>query len=143
MKLAISSAILNDLQQLAREMAPEEACGLLFGNNGTVLSAKTTKNVAGNRLHHFEIDPVDLIAAERAMRDHGPEIIGYFHSHPSGEVVPSKTDAAMAAPDGRIWLIINGHDAAAWQSVENGQIYSRFDPITLDCQSTKGQTADN
>ncbi len=143
MRLVISSAILGDLQQLAREMAPEETCGLLFGNNGTVSSFKATKNVARNRLHHFEIDPVDLIAAERAMRYNGPKIIGYYHSHPSGAIEPSKTDAAMASPDDRIWLIINGHAAAAWRSVENGQIYDRFDPITLDCQSTKGQTADN
>ncbi|GAA0483064.1 hypothetical protein GCM10009096_26800 [Parasphingorhabdus litoris] len=143
MKLVISSTILDELQQLARETAPEEACGLLFGDNGRVSSFKVTQNVAENRLRHFEIDPVDLISAERAMRDNGPRIIGYYHSHPSGAVGPSQTDAAMAAPDDRIWLIINGQDAAAWQAVENGEIYGRFDPITLDCQSTKGQTADN
>ncbi len=77
------------------------------------------------------------------MRDHGPRIVGYYHSHPSGSVKPSKTDANMAAPDDRIWLIINGQEAAAWRTLENGEIYDRFDPITLDCEGTKGQTADN
>jgi proteasome lid subunit RPN8/RPN11 len=143
MKLVISSAILGDLQQLALEMAPEEACGLLFGDNGTVSHFKATLNIAENRLRHFEIDPADLIAAERAMRNEGPKIIGYFHSHPSGDVEPSETDAAMAAADERIWLIINGEEAAAWQATQKGEIYGRFDPITLDCQSTKGQTAEN
>lgn len=143
MTLVLSSAILDDLQQLARQAAPKEACGLLFGDNGTVLGFLATKNVAEQPLRHFEIDPADLIAAERAMRDGGPNIAGYFHSHPSGSVSPSKTDAEMAAPDGRIWLIINGDDAAAWQALQNGKIYGRFDPITLDCQSTNGQTADN
>lgn len=143
MKLVISSAILYDLQQLAHETAPEEACGLLFGVNGTVSHFKATLNVAENRLRHFEIDPGDLIAAERAMRNEGPKIIGYFHSHPSGAVEPSETDAAMAAADERIWLILNGEEAAAWQATQKGEIYDRFDPITLDCQSTKGQTADN
>ncbi|WP_422343687.1 Mov34/MPN/PAD-1 family protein [Parasphingorhabdus sp.] len=143
MELVLSSAILEELQELARQAAPEEACGLLFGDNGTVSSFKATENVAENRLRHFEVDPRDLIAAECAMRDNGPGIIGYYHSHPSGTVEPSKTDAAMAAGDERIWLIINGQDAAAWQAMENGKIYGRFDPITLDCQSTKGQTADD
>lgn len=143
MKLVLSSAILDDLQELARQAAPEEACGLLFGDNGTVSGFLATKNVAQFPLRHFEIDPVDLIAAERAMRDGGQAIHGYYHSHPSGSVVPSKTDAAMAAPDDRIWLIVNGKDALAWRATKNGEIYGRFDPITLDCQSTKGQTADN
>ncbi|MEH6756774.1 MAG: M67 family metallopeptidase [Parasphingorhabdus sp.] len=143
MKLVISSTILDDLQRHAKETAPEEVCGLLFGNNGTVLSYAAAKNVAKNPARHFEIDPMALIAAERAMRGGGAPIVGYYHSHPSGSVSPSKTDAAMAAPDGRIWLIINGQDVAAWRSVANGKIYGRFDPITLDCQSTNGQTADN
>tara|TARA_R110000772_G_scaffold23717_6_gene63279 strand:+ start:370 stop:801 length:432 start_codon:yes stop_codon:yes gene_type:complete len=143
MKLVISSTILDDLQRHAKETAPEEACGLLFGDNGTVSSFSAVNNVAENPTRHFEINPAALIAAERAMRDGGPNIIGYYHSHPSGSVSPSKTDAAMAAPDGRLWLIINGSEAAAWQSVANGQIYGRFDPITLDCQSTNGQTAGN
>ncbi len=143
MTLVLSSAILDDLQQLARQSDPEEACGLLFGENGTVSGFLATRNIAEQPLCHFEIDPVDLIAAERSMRDGGPNILGYYHSHPSGSVSPSQTDAEMAAADSRIWLIINGQDAAAWRAVPNGEIYERFDSITLDCQSTKGQTADN
>ncbi|MEP2104092.1 MAG: M67 family metallopeptidase [Parasphingorhabdus sp.] len=143
MKLVLSSAILDDLQELARQAAPEEVCGLLFGYNRTVSSFKATKNVAENPLRHFEIHPSDLIAAERAMRDGGPNIIGYYHSHPSGSVRPSKTDAVMAAADDRIWLIVDGQQAAAWRAVQKGEIYDRFDPITLDCQSTNGQTAVN
>lgn len=143
MKLVISSTILDDLQLHAKETAPQEACGLLFGDIGTVLRFSAVKNIAENPTRHFEIDPATLIAAERAMRDGGLNIIGYYHSHPSGSVSPSKTDAAMAAPDGRIWLIINGQEVAAWRSVANGEIYGRFDPIALDCQSTNRQTADN
>lgn len=143
MTLVLSSAILDDLQELARQAAPAETCGLLFGDNGTVSGFLPTKNVAKQPLHRFEIDPVDLIAAERAMRDGGQAICGYYHSHPSGSVSPSKTDAEMAAPDGRIWLIIDGLDAAAWRALHHGKIYGRFDPITLDCHSTNGQTANN
>lgn len=141
MTLIISSTILDDLRRYAKAAAPEEACGLLFGEGTTVLRAAQAKNVAENRRLYFEIDPAVLIAAERAMRDGGEDIIGYFHSHPSGSVKPSQTDAAMAAPDGRMWLITNGEEVAAWQAVSDGQIFGRFDPIPLDCESTNGQTA--
>ena len=143
MTLILSSAILDDLRRYAKAAAPEEACGLLFGEGGAVLRAVLANNVAVNRLHFFEIDPAALIAAEKGMRGGGEAIIGYFHSHPEGSVEPSQTDAAMAAPDGRMWLITNGYDVAAWQAVANGQIFGRFNPIPLDCESTNGQTANS
>lgn len=141
MTLIISSASLDELRRHAKTAAPEEACGLLFGVGRTILRVAAAKNMAENRQLHFEIDPAALIAAERAMRDGGEKIIGYFHSHPMGSVKPSQTDAAMAAPDGRMWLITNCEEVAAWQAVPNGQIFGRFDPIPLDCKSTNGQTA--
>lgn len=75
------------------------------------------------------------------MRDGGEPILGYYHSHPAGSVRPSRTDADSAAPDGRLWLILNGQDAAAWQTACAGEIYGRFDAIKLDCWDAKGQTA--
>lgn len=143
MTLIISSALLDDLRHLSQLGAPREVCGLLFGADRTVSRVEPAQNVADNPHLYFEIDPAALIAAERAMRDGGEAIIGYFHSHPTGSVKPSKTDAAMAAPDGRIWLITNGEQVAAWQAVANGEIFGRFDPIPLDCESTNGQTAGN
>jgi len=141
MQLLISSAMLADLQQLALAAAPQEICGILFGHNGRVSARRAAKNVADDPLRHFEIDPRTLIAAEREQRDGGERILGYYHSHPSGPVKPSTTDAESAAPDGRLWLIVNGQDAAAWHTAKNGEIYGRFNAITLDCFGPKGQTA--
>ncbi|MEW4466892.1 M67 family metallopeptidase [Parasphingorhabdus sp. JC815] len=143
MTLIISSTILDDLLRYAKAVAPEEACGLLFGEGRVIQRASPTKNIAVDKQKFFEIDPAALIAAERNMREGGKAIIGYFHSHPAGSVEPSQTDASMAAPDGRIWLITNGDEVAAWQAVANGQIFGRFDPIPLDCDSTNGQTAES
>ena len=55
---------------------------------------------------HFEIDPQALIDAHRAARAGGPQVLGYYHSHPAGEPEPSATDRAMAAGDGRMWAIM-------------------------------------
>jgi len=40
------------------------------------------------------------------VRKGGPQVIGYYHSHPTGPAHPSQTDRAMAAGDGMIWAII-------------------------------------
>lgn len=134
MKLVISRKILEELQQIAVDVFPEECCGILFGKDSTILSYALASNVAVDRKRHFEIDPAALIAAERMAREGKQAIVGYFHSHPTGDVRPSKTDAASAAPDGRFWLIIDRTKAAVWQSVQNGEIFDRFDPISLECK---------
>ncbi|WP_394700023.1 Mov34/MPN/PAD-1 family protein [uncultured Parasphingorhabdus sp.] len=141
MQLFISSAILAELQRLAEAGKPHEICGILFGDDGRVSTYRPAPNVAADPLRHFEIDPALLIAAERDQRDGGDTIAGYYHSHPGGSVRPSAIDAGCAAADGRIWLILNGQKAAAWHAVENGDIYGRFNAITLDCTGAKGQTA--
>lgn len=132
--------MLADLQQLTQAAAPQEICGLLFGREGRVSARRTAKNVAQDPQRHFEIDPATLIAAERHQRDGGEPILGYYHSHPAGTVRPSITDAECAAPDDRLWLILNGQDAAAWRATEKGKVYGRFDAIPLDCFGAKGQT---
>jgi proteasome lid subunit RPN8/RPN11 len=141
MQLFISSSMLAELQQLALAAMPQEICGLLFGRDGRVNAYREAQNVADDPLRHFEIDPAILITAERNQRDGGEPILGYYHSHPGGPVDPSQTDADSAAPDGRLWLILNGQDAAAWHATKNGEIYGRFGAMLLDCLDAKGQTA--
>ncbi len=133
--------MLADLQQLAEAAAGQEICGILFGRNGRVSARRAARNVADDPSRHFEIDPRTLIDAERGERSGGEPVLGYYHSHPTGTVSPSITDAESAAPDGRFWLIVNGQDAAAWQAVPDGKIYGRFDAIPLDCAGPTGQTA--
>ncbi len=135
MKLSISSALLGRLQTQARHGAPLEICGLLFGENNTVTDSQQARNVAQKAHCHFEIDPAILISAERSARDGGHPILGYYHSHPSGSVSPSETDAEKAAADDRIWLILNGSEAGAWRAAKDGEIFGRFDPISLECNN--------
>lgn len=134
MKLVISSQILGELQKAAAAASPKECCGLLFGENLRVSDYRKADNVADKPERHFEIDPAVLIAAERAARYDGPSILGYFHSHPTGNIEPSRTDAKSAAPDGRIWLILSGSKASAWRAVPDGKVFDRFDPISLECK---------
>ena len=88
-------------------------------------------NVAPDPATHFEIDPIILIATERAAREQGAAIIGYFHSHPNGLAQPSVADAVMAAASGRYWVIFTIETVTAWRAVVNGMLHGRFDPVPL------------
>lgn len=132
MRVRISRCVVELIQQAAVEAAPEEGCGLLFGEDGAIDAASVEANVAENPLTHFEIDPAALFAAIRAERKGGRCVAGYWHSHPSGEAQPSAIDAAMASPDGRLWLIVTGEAVTGWRAVANGARYDRFDPADLE-----------
>jgi len=104
---------------------------LLLGEAGTILGYQVAENVAEDPERRFEIDATTLFAALKAERSGGPQILGYWHSHPSGDATPSVTDAAMAAPDGKYWLIIAGEVATLWRTGPAGALHGRFDRVTL------------
>ncbi len=123
--------MLDAIRREAAAAAPLEACGLLFGDDDAIRSAELVRNVSPQPGTHFEIDPAALFAALRAERGGGPRIIGYWHSHPSGDAVPSPTDAEMAVPDGKLWLIVGGGTITLWRTVAVGQLHGRFDPVAF------------
>ncbi|WP_326524186.1 M67 family metallopeptidase [Sphingomonas sp.] len=129
MRLTISSCVIEIIHRAAAAAGAREACGLLFGHDGRIDGCEPTRNLAARPERAFEIDPAALIAALRAERQGGRPVAGYFHSHPGGDPLPSITDAAMAAADGRIWLIAGGGEIGAWRAVPNGATHGRFDPV--------------
>ncbi|ODP37380.1 M67 family metallopeptidase [Sphingomonas turrisvirgatae] len=116
MKLAISSCVIELVQSASKQARPNEACGLLFGTTDRIGRATIAANVAPDPRRHFEIDPAALFVALRAERAGGERLAGYWHSHPSGIARPSATDLAMAAPDGRLWLIEADGELTAWRA---------------------------
>lgn len=100
------------LDEAARNRA--EICGLLLGGAGRIDAITAAANVAPDPARYFELDPAVLIAAHRAARAGGPGVMGHYHSHPSGDPVPSAIDAACAAPDGSLWLIVGRGVARLW-----------------------------
>lgn len=99
----------------AQEAHPHEACGLLLGQGAHIETALPAANVHPQPERHFEIDPAALITAHKAARAGGPEVIGYFHSHPNGLARPSATDAASASGDSRIWAIAASGVVTLWR----------------------------
>ncbi len=92
---------------------PEEACGLLAGTAGTVHRVIPILNAARSPVR-FRMDPREQLAALQQIDADGLDLLGIFHSHPSGPEAPSPTDIAEAAYSGVyvIWSRVRG----LWQA---------------------------
>jgi proteasome lid subunit RPN8/RPN11 len=131
LQCAISRSLLAVIHAHAAREAPREACGLLFGTEASIEAVTPAVNVADQPERRFEIDPAALFAALRAERGGGRRLIGYYHSHPSGDTTPSRADAGAAAPDGRLWLIVAGNRASLWRAETKGAVNGRFTAVEL------------
>ncbi len=133
MAVTISSRLADEILADIESDPAHERCGLLIGNRGTITAIRPAANIHPDPARFFEADPHILIATQRALRGSQAELLGHYHSHPTGDAMPSHWDAKMAAADGRYWLII-GKDRSMtlWQSIASGALYGRFNQLILD-----------
>ena len=87
----------------AERTYPNECCGAMLGRiNGdskTVTEAVPLENAfAGEQGERYELRPEDLLAADKAARDRGLDLIGIFHSHPDCDAYFSQTDLKNSCP---------------------------------------------
>ena len=125
MTIEVTSGMMATLLEEAAKAAPEECCGLLLGAGGRIERVSPAANVAQDRTRRFEIDPMALLSAHKAARAGGPEIVGYYHSHPDGHPVPSATDCEHASGDGKVWAIVASGEVSFWRDGEGG-----FEPVS-------------
>lgn len=121
----MTSQVLEELRAAAARVHPKEACGILLGEGAKITAFLETANVHQAPETHFEIDPEALINAYREEREGGPQVLGYFHSHPRGPAKPSATDQKMSAQDGKIWVIYGSREIQFWRDVKYG-----FEPLS-------------
>ena len=125
--IRLPAALERQIRDHARATRPEECCGILAGRRRRgrieVEAVEPTRNVgSGDRRRRYEIPPDRLLAAHRAARAAGREVVGYFHSHPDGGARPSAVDRDRAWPD-TVYLIVGGGGGGAaplraWRLVE-------------------------
>ena len=103
--LDLPARLLRELVRHAQDCFPEECCGVLIGSETRAGCARAERTVAAEntstqgREREYLLAPLAILEAQRAARTDGLEIVGYYHSHPSGRATPSALDRRNAWPD--------------------------------------------
>jgi proteasome lid subunit RPN8/RPN11 len=74
---------------------PNEACGMLAGKDGKVEKVYPMKNAKPGP-DYYEMDPEEQFRVMRDIRESSLQMIGLFHSHPTGQAYPSSVDVQQA-----------------------------------------------
>lgn len=139
-RLGMSRDDLKQIERLAREAFPYEACGLLVGRPGdnrggaaSVTRIAESANLAAAR-DRFEIDPKLQFALLRALRGGDEAIVGVFHSHPNGRSEPSPRDLADANDPDLVWLVtgVTASGATSSRAFRLVPDAARFEEIPID-----------
>lgn len=125
--LRIRREQLDAIYTHAREGLPEEVCGILAGRRaeaGThdVERVYRIKNTHPRPIGQFMLDPQEQLRVTLEVEDElGLEVIGFYHSHPTGPPRLSATDAARASWPGASYFLVylgarEGHTSARWDA---------------------------
>ncbi len=104
--MKIRKEVLAQIVAHAVEDIPNECCGLLIGTADVVEDAARARNTKRSRTK-FQVEPADHFTAIRKARAAGFEIIGAYHSHPSGPSGPSDTDRARLTDSSMFHVIVS------------------------------------
>ncbi|HEX4772631.1 MAG TPA: M67 family metallopeptidase [Bryobacteraceae bacterium] len=101
--IEIASTSWDAMVAHAESTFPNECCGAMLGKNGSEKKFVTEAVAFENAFHgeqaaRYEISPEDLLAADKAARDRGLDLIGIYHSHPDCDAYFSKTDLENSCP---------------------------------------------
>ena len=111
--LELSDSLLQEMIAYVDQHAPLEACGLLAGKEARAEKMIGVLNQAQSRVR-FVMDPYEQLHALDWIETHGLDLVGIFHSHPSGPETVSATDIAEAAYE-VVHVILSRHKDE-WQA---------------------------
>lgn len=104
--------ILSHAREGADADPPREVCGVLAGRVEDetppvefVESARRVPNVAANPRTTYELDPEEALRTIESVESEGSDVLGFYHSHPQSDPVPSETDRRRATWTGYVYLV--------------------------------------
>jgi [CysO sulfur-carrier protein]-S-L-cysteine hydrolase len=119
----------DELVEHARAEAPNECCGYMRMNDGSVEQTFRAENLRASP-YGYELDPKSLFAANDLDDDgHG---VGIYHSHPRSAPEPSQTDINLAHYPHWLYLIVSlagEPEIRAWR-IADGRVTE--EPIELE-----------
>jgi proteasome lid subunit RPN8/RPN11 len=114
--LAVSSWVAEKIRAHGVETYPHECCGALLGRDSASATNRdaskdgtvSLREILGlyplvNRRddsprNRFSLNAEDVLAAEKAARQQGMDLVGWYHSHPDHPARPSEFDREHAWP---------------------------------------------
>jgi len=107
--LVIARGAYDDVVRQGYDGGDREICGILAGTYGdeesVVRETHQVTNVAGTPQTRYAMDPEEQLAVIDAIEDAGRDVVGFYHTHPTGPARPSDTDAARATWPGYSYAI--------------------------------------
>jgi len=119
--LTVPASILQNMIEHARQLAPHECCGILSGKDNTIIDCYRITNILADMSEQeltrfdvaklsdlqrlspeeradiaFQMDAREMAMAQRDIRSHGLDLLGFYHSHTFSPARPSQTDITIA-----------------------------------------------
>ena len=95
--LKFSLSQYQEIRRHGEETYPHECCGILLGTaQGDVRTVSSVVRCGNTRTdspqNRYNIDPRELVRAQREAGERGVDIVGFYHSHPDHPARWSPTD---------------------------------------------------
>ncbi len=125
-QLLLQSDLAARIQRSLESAYPNEGCGVLLGrvqgDRREAILPVFCKNVWEERSDRYLIDPDTLHRLMKLEGEDGFCIVGFYHSHPDADPLPSATDRELAWPWYHyvIWPVRRGVAGRprAWRLIE-------------------------
>ncbi|MGH2674537.1 MAG: M67 family metallopeptidase [Actinomycetota bacterium] len=93
--LEVSRSMFEEIVAHARAGLPNEACGVIAGEDGRPVRVYPMKNAEASPVV-YRFDEREQLEVFTDIEDRGWTLLGFFHSHTHTEAYPSPTDRAHA-----------------------------------------------
>jgi [CysO sulfur-carrier protein]-S-L-cysteine hydrolase len=117
--ISLTAGQIEELVSIAKDVLPNESCGLLLGENDAVAEILPMRNVDESPLT-FSIESTELVDAYNLAESKGLQVIAIFHSHPA-QPSPSSTDIKFMEINPVVWLI---YSTTEWRL--KGYVYDEY-----------------
>ncbi len=109
----LSDAQAKSIVEHAQAEYPREACGVIAGTSERAAEIIPIPNTADDPLRAYVMEPRALVAAFARLEQRHLELIGFYHSHPHSDPIPSPSDVQLATYPGIPYLIVGLKDGSA------------------------------
>ena len=119
--LKFSQSDYAEIRHHGEETYPHECCGILLGTSeGEVRTVRASIRCGNTRTdspqNRYNIDPRELVRAQREAHERGLDIVGFYHSHPDHPARWSQTDFEEAHWIGCSYVITSVEKGKAAQT---------------------------